>query len=156
METIDSIADPNETKISLDPLPADISTIKEYDARTELIDKYFQKYGSPLTGLGKDIVLAADRYQIPYNYLPAIAACEGSLGTAIPYNSYNTWGWGIYGDLVTSFSSWQEAIEVISQGLKEDYFNQGLDTPEKIMPKYTPPSKGSWAVCVNQYLQELL
>ncbi len=131
------------------------ATIVARDARAELIDNYFRQYNSPMIGLGRDIVLSADRYQIPYGYLPAIAACEGSLGTAIPHESFNTWGWGIYGDKVTSFPSWQYAIDAVSKGLKEEYFDKGLDTPEKIMPKYTPPSKGSWAICVQRYLDEL-
>lgn len=132
------------------------ASIVPKDVRAEIIDNYFRMYKSPMVGLGKDIVLSADRYQIPYGYLPAIAACEGSLGTAIPYGSYNTWGWGIYGDKITYFPSWQYAIDAVSKGLKEDYFSLGLDTPEKIMPKYTPPSKGSWAVCVSKYLAELM
>ena len=107
-------------------------------------------------GLARDIILSADRYQIPYGYLPAIAACEGALGRKIPQNSYNTWGWGIYGGKITSFPSWQYAIDAVSKGLKAEYFAKGLDTPEKIMAKYTPPSQGSWAICVNKYLEELL
>ncbi|MCL4397514.1 hypothetical protein M1403_00555 [Patescibacteria group bacterium] len=125
------------------------------DARADIIENFFKAYRSPMQGLGRDIVVAADRYQIPYGYLPAIAACEGALGQKIPTGSHNTWGWGIYGAKITFFPSWQYAIDAVAKGLKEDYFNKGLDTPEKIMPKYTPPSKGSWAVCVNNYLAEL-
>ena len=80
---------------------------------------------------------------------------ESNLGKTIPNDSYNAWGYGVYGGKVTKFNSWEEAIERVSRGLRRDYFDHGLDTPEKIMPKYTPPSDGSWAFCVNTFLQEL-
>lgn len=138
------------------PFPAPLqATIITDDARVKIIDQFLTRYVSPMTGLGRDLVSAADRHQIPYTYLPAIAQCEGLLGKAIPAGSYNSWGWGIYGDKITRFSSWQEAIETVARGLRRDYFDFGLDTPEKIMPKYTPPSKGSWAFCVNKFLLEL-
>lgn len=125
------------------------------DARAALVDNFFKKYSAPMSGLGQDIVLAADKYKIPYGYLPAIAQCEGNLGKSIPNNSFNSWGWGIYGTTMTKFASWQDAIETVSKGLRQQYFDFGLDTPEKIMPKYTPPSQGSWANCVNTFLAEL-
>ncbi|MCL4390402.1 MAG: hypothetical protein M1484_03105 [Patescibacteria group bacterium] len=125
------------------------------DARPKLIDAFFARYNSPMTGLGQDIVTAADKYQIPYGYLPAIAQCEGNVGKSMPANSFNPYGYGIYGGQITRFSSWQEGINAVSQTLRTDYFDLGLDTPEKIMPKYTPPSQGSWAFCVDKFLNEL-
>jgi hypothetical protein len=100
-------------------------------------------------------VEAADIAGIPYNITPAIGACEGGLGNAIPKNSYNTWGWGIYGNKIKKFPDWETAILEVSKGLAKDYFAKGLDTPEKIMGKYTPSSTGSWANCVNKYLADL-
>ena len=125
------------------------------DGRADILDNYFKKYNSPMAGLGSAIVESADRHKIPFGYLAAIGQCEGNLGKTIPHNSYKTWGWGIYGTTMTKFSSWEEAIETVSKGLRKNYFDLGLDTPEKIMPKYTPPSQGSWAICVGTFLSEL-
>lgn len=125
------------------------------DARPALVDNFFQRYNSPMVGLGADIVTTADRYRLPFGILPAIAQCEGNLGKVMPWDSYNPYGFGIYGDNMVRFSSWQEGIEIVSQTLRTDYFDLGLDTPAKIMPKYTPPSKGSWAFCVSKFLEEL-
>lgn len=148
-----------ESYVGYNALPASMPNLKAEvvsgDARPIIIDNFFRRYGSPMVGLGKDIVLAADNYKIPYGYLPAIGQCEGGAGKVIPIDSYNTWGWGIYGNSVKRFSSWQEAINTVSKGLKENYFDLGLDTPEKIMPKYTPPSQGSWAFCVRKFMDEL-
>jgi len=125
------------------------------DARDALIDNFFRRYNSPMTGLGVDIVTAADKYKLPFGLLPAIAQCEGNVGKVMPFDSYNPYGFGIYGDKVTRFSSWQEGIEIVSKTLRSDYYDLGLDTPEKIMGKYTPPSKGSWAFCVSKFMEEL-
>ena len=123
------------------------------DGRADILDNYFKKYNSPMAGLGSAIVESADRHKIPFGYLAAIGQCEGNLGKTIPHNSYNTWGWGIYGNKVTRFDSYDEAIDTISRGIKKYYIDKGLTTPEDIMRKYTPPSDGSWAYGVNTFLK---
>jgi hypothetical protein len=138
---------------NLYPLPS--GAVLGADARPLIVERFLERYRSPMTGLGGEFVAAADRHRLPYGLLPAIGFCEGGLGRAIPPNSFNTWGWGIYGNLVTRFSSWQEGIETVAQGIRRDYFDQGLDSPEEMMSRYTPPSKGTWAFCINKYMQEL-
>lgn len=130
------------------------SEIKDGDARAGLVDTFLKKYDSPFQGLGQFIVDTADKHKIPYSIVPAIAQCESNLGKVIPYESYNAWGYGVYGSSVMRFNNWFEAIERVSRGLKKDYYDRGLDTPEKIMKKYTPPSDGSWARCVTQFMKE--
>ncbi len=125
------------------------------DAGVQLIETFLQKYHSPMAGLGTDIVNAARKYQIPIDILPAIGQCEGNLGKSIPANSHNTWGFGVYGNQITRFSSWQEAIDTVSKAIRRDYFDFGLTTPEKMMAKYTPPSDGSWANCVNKFILDI-
>ncbi len=131
------------------------SQIKANDARPALVDNFLAKYHSPFQGLGQFIVDSADKYRISYGLVPAIAQCESNVGKVVPHDSFNAWGYGIYGQKVLRFNNWFEAIERVSRGLREDYYDKGLDTPEKIMKKYTPPSNGSWAECVNSYLEEL-
>lgn len=125
------------------------------DARVKLVEQYFKRYNSPMEGQGKAIVAAADKYRLPFNLLPAIAQCEGNLGKVMPYNSFNPFGFGIYGDRMTKFDSWAQAFETVSKTIRKDYFDLGLTNPDLMMPKYTPPSKGSWAHCVNQFMEEL-
>ena len=69
--------------------------------------------------------------------------------------SHNCWGYGIYGDLVTKFNSYPDGMETVAKGLKKNYIDRGLDTPEEIMAKYTPPSQGSWAAGVNRVMDAL-
>ncbi len=143
---------PGATPIFQGAVTGEVTTA---DARAQIIDQFFQRYHSPMEGLGGVIVAAADRYKLPFGLLPAIGQCEGNAGKVIPADSYNTWGYGIFGTGVKRFRNWQEGIEAVSADLRLNYFNRGLDTPAEIMTKYTPSSPGSWAVCVESYLLEL-
>lgn len=131
------------------------ASIESSDARAGLVDNFLIKYKSPFQGLGSFIVEMADKYSIPFGIVPAIAQCESNVGKVIPYGSYNAWGWNIYGENSQAFDNWFHAIETVSRGLGKNYYGKGLNTPEKIMAKYTPSSNGSWARCVTQFLKEL-
>ena len=126
------------------------------DARAGIVDNFLIKYNSPFQGLGNFIVETADKNNIPFGIIPAISQCESGVGKVIPYGSYNAWGWNIYGANSQAFDNWFHAIEIVSQGLGKNYYGKGLNTPEKIMAKYTPSSNGSWAHCVTQFLKELM
>jgi hypothetical protein len=130
-----------------------LTEFKTADIRVANLKFFFRKYESVLYDKSEFIVKMADQYKLDYRLLPAIAMQESGLCKHIYENSYNCWGWGIYGNKVTRFSSYEEAIETISRGLKLYYVDKGLTTPEAIMRKYTPPSTGSWAFGVNFFLK---
>ena len=123
------------------------------DGRVANLKAFFRKYNSPLYDHAKKIVEESDRYKFDYRLLAAIAMQESTLCKKIPHDSYNCWGWGIYGDLVTRFTSYDEGIEVVSKGIKKEYIDKGLVTASSIMKKYTPSSNGSWARGVNTVLK---
>lgn len=130
-----------------------LSEFKTSDIRVANLKYYFRKYESVLYDKAEYFVTMADKYQLDYRLLPAIAMQESNLCKHIYPGSHNCWGWGIYGNKVTRFSSYEEAIETISRGLKTNYIDKGYVTPEEIMRKYTPPSDGSWAFGVNTFLR---
>jgi hypothetical protein len=125
------------------------------DARVANLMHFFRKYNSPLYDHAQKIVDVADTHKFDYRLLPAIAMQESTLCRSIPSNSYNCWGWGIYGSTVTRFSGYDEAIETVGRGLKKNYIDRGLTTTSAIMSKYTPSSNGSWAQGVNTMLKIL-
>ncbi len=133
--------------------------IKSKDARVLILERYLSKYNSPMSAqapkLANKFVEAADKYHLPWTLLPAIGQCESNLGKYVPDNCYNAWGYGIHSRGTLCFSSWEEGIERVARGLSQDYIQEGLIQPEKIMAKYTPLSNGSWARCVKQFSQEL-
>lgn len=121
------------------------ATIVGKDGRSEQLKNFLTSYNSPLTSYADTFVAVADRYQLPWTLLPAIAGKESGFGKIIPYGSYNAWGWGIHTGQTTgiSFSSWEEGMEKVGKGIRSDYFNKGLDTPAKMEYRYTPPSASS-------------
>ncbi len=140
----------------------DISHNKDYkavagiaDGRAANLKTFFRKYNSPLYNHAETIVRVSDENKFDYRLLPAIAMQESNLCRVIPYESFNCWGWGIYGTTVTKFESYDEAIETVGRGIKDHYIDQGLTTASQIMEKYTPSSNGSWAHGVNTFLKAL-
>jgi hypothetical protein len=140
-------------------LPANIPSISGFatvsDGRIELIRQYLSSYSSPLEPYASFIIFAADKYKLDFRLITAIAQQESNLCKIIPPNSYNCWGWGIHSGGTLGFNSFEEGIEIVSQGIREQYLNKGYETVEEIMSKYTPLSNGSWAYGVNKFMGDI-
>ena len=131
--------------------------IQKSDARAKIIENFFNGYKAPLSEFAQKFVSVADKYNLDYRLLPAIAMQESNGGRKIIEDSNNPFGYGIYGGAVLKFNSFEEAIERVGKGLREDYLNKGLISPNQIMVKYTPPAvpTGSWAKGVSTFIEEL-
>jgi hypothetical protein len=154
---LDKLSDYSLVFASLPAQTSQVQTsVKTADARPEIIRQYLQKYDSPLLPHANLLVQVADKYDFDYRWMVAIAQQESNLCKRIPYESYNCWGWGIYGDKVTRFENYEQAIIKIAPQFKE-IFLKGMHTedPYQVMQTYTPPSKGSWANGVLQFFNEL-
>lgn len=114
------------------------------DSRVQSLQKFFEKHNSPLYPYADKIVAISDQYGFHYALLPAIAMQESGLCRKIPENSFNCWGWGIYGGKVTRFASYDEGIDTVARGLKKNYIDKGFVTPEQIMVKYNPSNHNNW------------
>lgn len=148
------------------------------DARALLVANFLKRYNTPKPQgggnlnhplvpeeyFGKFFVELADTYNLDFRLLPAIAMQESNLcnhtpkpnnAAGVPVESYNCLGFGVYGTKVTMFPSFEANFEQAAKTLKKNYIDIGLDTPYKIMKKYTPPSDGSWAESVNQWMAEM-
>jgi hypothetical protein len=140
-------------------LPPTLNTFSDNitvgEGRVEMIRQFLAKYNSPLEPYAGYIVEMADKYSLDFRLIPAIAMQESNLCKKIPAGSNNCWGFGIYGNKITSFSSYPEAIETVTKTLALKYRDKGLVTPEEIMSMYTPSSNGSWAHGVNHFMQQL-
>ena len=125
------------------------------DARADLIKEYLSYYDSPLVPHADFIVRTADKYGLDFRLTTAIAQKESNLCKKAPPETYNCWGWGIHSRGTLGFSSYEEAIEEVSRGLKEQYIDKGFITIEEIMSKYTPLSQGTWAYGVTMFMDEM-
>jgi hypothetical protein len=123
------------------------------DSRTHMLEAYLTRYNSPLSGHAAIFVKEADKNQLDYRLLVAIAGVESTFGKRIPTNSYNGWGWGIYGDNTHGFASWTDAIETISRELRTKYMDKwGAKTVHDIGSYYA--SDPNWANKVTHFLND--
>lgn len=102
----------------------DINTRNTEDQRVLTLKKYLESHNSPLSGHAEKFVEEADRYSLDWKLVASISGVESTFGKYLPYNSYNAWGWGIYGNNVYYFKSYDEAIQTISKSLRQDYMNK--------------------------------
>ncbi len=140
--------------------PAEIALVKvtiEFKEvnREEVLKAFFEDLKSPLAPHAKTFIEVADKYGLDYRLLPAISCMESTCGKRIIPESYNPFGWGIYGNTVTRFESFDKAIETVGKGLAENYVSKGFDTPRKIAPIYTPPNHVNWLSGVNYFFSKM-
>lgn len=149
----------NNSKVAYAALPSTqnllFDKIDSKDARIEILTTFFRKYNSDLLPFAQNIVSAADKYNLDYRLIPAIAMQESNLCKKAPKDSFNCWGFGIYGSNLKKFTSYPKAIEAVTKTLSLEYKQYGLVEPSEIMRKYTPGSNGSWAKGVTQFMAEL-
>lgn len=131
------------------------NTIIEEDSKVEIVRQFLAKRNSPLEPYAPDLVAAAERYDIDYRLLPAISVQESNACKRIIKESYNCWGWGIYGTKVTKFSNYPHAIETITKALSTKYRDRGLVTPFEIARLYNPSNTNNWAENVTHFMNEL-
>jgi hypothetical protein len=125
------------------------------DARPVIIKKYLEKYKSPLVPYSDLIFEVSKTYGFDYYWIVAIAQQESNLCKKAPEGSHNCWGYGIHARGTLKFDNYELAIKSYAEYLKREYFDKGLNTPELIMSKYCPSSNGSWAVGVQQFIDEM-
>ncbi len=126
----------------------EILNTEEYLKKRLAMEKVFVRYGSPFVEEIDSFLFACLEYDLDCYLLPAISGVESGFGRALLPGSHNPFGWGggyIY------FNSWREGFLAVAKGLRENYINRGLTSPELIGPVYAPPSK-TWAGKVNYFM----
>lgn len=111
-------------------------------AKAQAIDAYFREYDMPLEGTGMKMVLEAEKNDLDWRLVPAIAVRESTGGkndcTKVKNNPF---GWG---SCKIGFDSNEQAIETVARNLggnnpKTEYHYAGKTT-KQILQKYNPPS----------------
>lgn len=150
--------DPKKYTIySSKPLVLEQSTYNIYskDSRAQRINEVFKAYNCPLEGMGESFVFEADRNNIPWWLVASVSFQESSCGKNTPKvggaESYNAWGWAVYGDITWSFDNWARGIETVSRYFGNRFYSQGVTDLCEIMKTYTPPSDGSWCKGVQHF-----
>ncbi len=127
-----------------------VDVVAAKDNRADRLQAYFAAKNSPFTPYAQNFIDVADKYDLDWTLLPAIANVESQLGKQIPGGSFNPYGWnnGNY-----RFLSWENANEVVANGLRTRYAPTGLVTPYRIGRMYA--ASPTWAVRVAKYQLEL-
>jgi hypothetical protein len=111
-------------------------------AKAKAIDAYFEKYDMPLKGTGMKMVLEAEKNDLDWRLIPAIAVRESTGGKhqckKVPNNAF---GWG---SCKIGFISNDVAIETVARNLggnnPRTAYHYGDKNTVEILRAYNPPS----------------
>lgn len=124
------------------------------DNRALVLKKFLEKYNSPFADKAEVFVAEADKNNLDWKFVAAISGIESTFGQRYPQGTYNAWGWGIYGDNMHYFASWDEAIETISYELRHRYMDQWGATNTYEIGRYYAASP-TWAQRVEYFMAQM-
>ncbi len=115
---------------------------KDLKAKADAIDNYFKSHDMPLFGMGVKMMEEAEKNELDWRLLPAIAVRESTGGKFdCKKVENNPFGWG---SCKIGFNSIDEAIETVAKNLggnnpntEKHYDNK---TTKQILRAYNPPS----------------
>ncbi len=116
--------------------------IEERKAKAEAIDSYFKNHDMPLAGTGMKMVLEAEKNDLDWRLLPAIAVRESTGGKfACKKVTFSAFGWG---SCKINFKSHDQAIETVARNLggnnPKTSHHYDEKTTKEILRAYNPPS----------------
>ena len=128
------------------------------DGRILLLEDFLE--GSPMEKYADLIVTEADKYNIDFRLIPAIAMCESNLGKRMPSGSFNAWGIAVYTGQQSgaTFTSWDKGIRWVSQFIHDRFYKNDLVDLKAIGATWAPPSVNtghSWANCVETFMRDI-
>lgn len=124
------------------------------DNRVQILREYLEKYNSPLADSAQTFIEQADKNDLDWKFVAAIAGVESTFAHQLPYNSYNAWGWGIYGNNTHSFASYDDGIVTISKSLRERYMDTwGAKDVHEIGSFYA--SSPTWSTKVIYFMRDI-
>ena len=125
------------------------------DRRGDRLRAYFISHNSPLADAADVFVREADEHSLDWKFVAAIAGTESTFGKHIPSGSYNCWGWGIPTGAQSgvAFSSFENGIATVSEGLEKNYVQKGARTIEQIGSIYAASPR--WAGNVRFFMDKI-
>lgn len=141
VSTTTETVQPADLPPSLSPEEAAEQTLREQ--RAAKIDAYFTKYNMPLAGEGMRMVLSAEKHDLDWRLLPAIAVRESTGGKFACKN--NPFG---FGSCKIGYTSFDQAIDAVAGHIGGDnprtkHYYDGKDTVgilktyNSVIPTYT-------------------
>lgn len=113
------------------------------------IKKVLDSYNSPLAQYVDAFVQTCYKYKLDCYLLPAISGVESTFGKFLYPGSHNPFGWG--GGMIM-FNTFEEGIDTVGKGLRENYINKGAETVDQIGRIYCTGS--TWAGKVSYFMKK--
>lgn len=106
------------------------------DVRAVYLGRFFDKHKCPAFNyeLIDDYINAADKYNLDYRILPAIAQLESQCGKRYPKGSFNIFGWN---SARTGFTDFPTSVAFVSERLANGKYYAGK-TLDKKLSAYCP------------------
>lgn len=102
--------------------------------------------------IDEKIVYKCEEYGIPSDIVLAIARLETGHFKSKAYTDYNNPGGMSIREVPIKYDTIEEGVEVFISNLANNYFGQGLTTPESIGKKYCPVNYDHWVSLVYQLM----
>jgi hypothetical protein len=136
----------------LAPIDQEILDLEIKSKKAKSIDDYFKSRKMPLAGLGLKMVEEAEKNDLDWRLIPAIAVRESTGGKfdciKVPNNPF---GWG---SCKIGFKSNEEAIEIVAKNLggnnPKTERHYGNKSTKEILRAYNPPS------IVPRYMEQVI
>jgi len=125
------------------------------DARVVKLQKYLESVRSPMSAVAYHFVYEADRLNLDWKLVAAIAGNESYFGKHVPYNSNNAWGWAVWTgrNYGAAFENWEKGITTVSEGLRYKYVDRGAVTIEQIGHIYA--ADRNWSFKVRHFMEAI-
>lgn len=128
------------------------------EARIKKTYNFLKSNNSPLAEHASLIVSEADKHDIPWTLVTAIAGKESTFGRFIKPGSFNAWGvmtWDAERNRsIRVFESWEAGIKYVSNMLSDNY-RKNMNSA--IQAKYCPSVECSdnWVVAVTSFQEAI-
>ena len=125
------------------------------DERVEILENFLTYYNPDLVGSASQFVAEADRLNLDWKFIVSIAGVESTFCRHIPSSSYNCWGWGIPTGASDGirFTSYNDGITKVSEGLRNNYISKGLITIDQIGRVYA--ASPMWSYKVRYFMEKI-
>lgn len=121
-------------------------------SKLEVFNQYKEEMKLRNMTIEERISLACEKYDISDEIPLAIAKLETGHFTSNAYLNYNNPGGMSINEVPIKYETIEEGVEAFISNLAENYFAEGLTTPESISKKYCPFNAEAWANIVTQLM----
>lgn len=120
----------------------------------QVIEKDMGAPAGNVLSVEEQIVITCQAHGIEPEIPLAIARLETGHFTSDAYRRGNNVGGMSVNEMPYTYKNLEKGVEAFVSNLADNYFAQGLTTPEAISKKYCPVNAEGWARAVKEIMEE--